>query len=147
MHLRLEGAHRPLPTAPEGGRTISDALSLTYQEIADRLGVTLVRSTPVDEADISHGIIYWHDRKVTRPGLRNFLKLYVSITKSHNRGQPEWLKIYEQNIEAFHIAYEQFGIRFGYHLTEHDRARCRKLLTKVSPKPRNVYMWSREITR
>ena len=84
---------------------------------------------------------------MSKPGLRNFLKLYVSITKSHNRGQPEWQRIYEQNIGAYHIALERFGVRFGYHLAKADRARCRKLLDKMSPKPRNAYLWSREVSR
>jgi len=110
-----------------------------------------VRSSrfPGGEADISRGIIYWTDRKVTRPGLRNFLKLYASIIKSHNRGQPEWQRIYEQNQVAYSLALRKFGIRFGTHLSNYDRHRVYQLLIDKKtgrvrkPQPWGAYIWSK----
>jgi hypothetical protein len=113
------------------------------------LGVSLKDDGKFDDANISLGIIYWHDRKVTRPGLRNFLKLYVSITNSHNRGQPEWQIIYEQNVGAYRIALERFGLRFGKHLSKADRARVMRLLIDKKtglvkkPQPWGAYIWSK----
>ncbi len=113
----------------------------------------LVDVEPGDERDEtstwSDGpIVFWHPRAVTRPGLRNFLKLYVAATQSDT--DPEWKCLYEQNTKGFKIALERYGVRFGRHLSKVDRKRVHTLLidrktghVKVKPQPWAAYLWSR----
>lgn len=95
----------------------------------------------------SQGILFWHPRAVTRPGLRNFLKLCIEATQPED--MPQWQRVYEQNTQGFRIALERYGVRFGRHLSKTDRMKVRRLLVdrktgrvKVKPQPWGAYLWS-----
>lgn len=101
----------------------------------------------IDFADINRGIIHWQERKVTKPGLRNFLKLYVSIWKSHNRGQPIWQQLHEQNTHAYEIARGRYGIILPKRLSKVDRARALADLVNVTPQPQPAIQWAKEVLK
>ena len=94
-------------------------------------------------AQPSIGRVHWHDRRVNRAGLRNFLKLVGACIHSHNRGQPEWQQLFEQNQYAYHKAM-QFGVRIPAHLSHYDRARVHELLRQehLTQKQRQIMLWA-----
>ena len=128
---------------------------LTYDRLFKDLGVIRCETCwhgdtsghKPDFADISPGIIHWKDRKVTKPGLRNFLKLYVSVWKSHNRGQPLWFKLHEQNTLAYEIARGRYGIILPKRLSKVDRARALADLANVTPQPQPAIQWAKEVLK
>lgn len=73
----------------------------------------------------SDGVIHWLDRKVNRLGLRRFLMMAAAIKYSHNRGQPRWQQVYEQNEYAYHRALAEYHIRLPRRYSLTDRARVR----------------------
>lgn len=100
----------------------------SYPDMARELDVVLCTGCGLGEAthqsgkaDPSMGVVHWRNRVTTRPGARNFLKLIASIYRSHNRGQPEWLILYEQNMYAARYA-RRFGFRIPSRLMNEDRA-------------------------
>ena len=85
-------------------------------------------------ANPSRGVIHFEERGVTRAGIRRFLMLYAQIIKSHNRGQPEWQRIYEQNQVAVQVG-RQMGLRFPKWLSLEDRAKVDRILRKGTSFP------------
>lgn len=124
---------------------------MTYDEVTKRTGVTRCNACDVGDhtagwADMGSGIVHWRDRRLERRGLRHFLKLVASIIYSHNRGQPEWRKLYEQNVWAYHTALAQFGVRFRSSYADEDRARAaydarNEHLATTEPA---IYQWIRD---
>lgn len=76
-------------------------------------------------ANSSRGVVHWTNRRVNRIGLRRFLMLVAAIKYSHNRGQPRWQQVYEQNTFAYHRALEQYHVRLSKRWSLTDRARVR----------------------
>jgi hypothetical protein len=121
---------------------------MIYPDIARKLGMSWCGNCPIGNhthgwADISNGVIHWADRRVERRGLRLFLKLGASIVYSHNRGQPEWRMLYEQNAWAFQIALAAFRVRLNRSYADNDRARARYLARNehLSVTDPAIYRW------
>lgn len=94
-------------------------------------------------AEYSSGIVHWHERAVRVEGLRRFLMLVGALTYRHNKGQPDWVKLYEQNIFA-HDSAMKAGRRIPARCSWTDRARVAYYLHKngVSDVPVNVRAWA-----
>jgi hypothetical protein len=96
----------------------------------------------------SRGTVHWAERHVTRNGLRHFLMLVAAIKHKHQRGQPKWLIVYEQNVYAYHRALTQYHVRLGRKLSLTDRAKVRLWMGKAgvlsSDEYRNVARWAME---
>jgi hypothetical protein len=129
---------------------------LTYESVSEELSITVCNWCfgEIDHdkgwANISEGVIHWKDRKVSKPGLRNFLKLYIAIAGSHNRGQAEWWTLWQQNTQAYFIARYSFGAVLGAHLSRNDRARALFLMQRASTKSKdyeNALQWAKEILK
>ncbi len=102
----------------------------TYADVVNIYGVAWCQACPLGNhdkgwADMSRGIVHWRERRLERRGLRIFLKLVASIKFSHNRGQPLWQQLYEQNAWAFHEALDHFGVRLRSSYADLDRAYAR----------------------
>lgn len=129
----------------------------TFMEIAEREEVITCFGfdCPVPKkahdrgwANISSGILHWSPRRVTKAGLRRFLLLSAAIRHSHNRGQPKWLQIYEQNAYAARRALSEYHVRLPRHLSLTDRAKVRLLMTQdaswADSEWLHVVKWSQE---
>lgn len=81
-------------------------------------------------------------------GLRRFLMLVAAIKHSHNRGQPKWLQVYEQNSYAYHRALSEYRVRLSRKLSQTDRANVRYWMGKDrvlgKPENRSVAQWAME---
>lgn len=129
---------------------------MTYQQIAKDEGIIIcgrclagdicVESLK-DSADIAKGILHWRERNVTKPGLRNFLKLCAAIRFSHNRRQPEWEKLHVQNAYAYRVARHRYRTILPKHLSRNDRAAALASMANVSPKPYPAHQWAKEVLR
>ena len=64
-------------------------------------------------------------------GLRRFLMLVAACVLSHNRGQPEWLRTYEQNLWAATYARDELRIHIPRWYAATDRARVRELIRRT----------------
>jgi hypothetical protein len=126
---------------------------MTYEEIASREKVSLCPAC--DEWDHkrgsvnpSRGTVHWAPRRVTRIGLRRFLMLVGAIKKRHQRGQPKWQKVYEQNVYAYHRALSEYHVRLSRQLSLTDRAKVRLWMGKAgmlsSDEHRNIARWAME---
>lgn len=73
-------------------------------------------------ANPSTGVVHFSERRVIRSTLRTFLKLVGAIIHSHNRGQPRWQLLYEQNRYAYTTAYHKLSITIPSQLADLDRA-------------------------
>lgn len=103
----------------------------TYQEIAKLMEVTLCSLCSLDNcANMSSNTVHWHERRVTRPGLRNFLKLVSQLRLVS--GMPEWQALWAQNIWAYRKARYELGVLLPAHLSKRDRARVRYLMDRDS---------------
>lgn len=98
-------------------------------------------------ADPSRGRVHFLDRKVTRSTLRTYLKLVAAVIHSHNRGQPLWRQLYEQNTYASRTALQQFGIRIPSALSDLDRARALDSLRRSKESDEQVTRWIRQRKR
>lgn len=83
-------------------------------------------------ADIARSTVHWTDRRVHKNGLRRFLMLVAACRFRHNRGQPKWQQIYEQNTWAWDTALTVFHRRFPHSYSNTDRARVHFLLRKAT---------------
>lgn len=97
-------------------------------------------------ADPSKGLVHFEDRRVTRSSLRRYLKLVGAVIHSHNRGQPLWVRLYEQNTYASRTAL-QFGIRIPSALADEDRARAMDALRQAKESDEQVNRWIRRRKR
>lgn len=121
--------------------------SLSYDTVTEKLGCSRCNGCSIGNhrlgwVDMSSGTIHWADRALRRSGLRTYLKLAAAIAKSHNQGQPEWQRIYEQSIWAQSTALALFGLRLPGKWSYIDRARVEYLSTR-SAVPRNVISWAK----
>jgi hypothetical protein len=100
----------------------------SFATLSERLGVTLCTDCSQynhdrGAADISKGVVHWHERRVVRKTLRRYLKLLGAIVHSHNRGQPIWQQLYEQNQFAHETA-TKIRIRIPSVFADEDRAKA-----------------------
>lgn len=126
---------------------------MTYEEIASRERILLCPDCPDwdhrrGSSNPSRGVVHWAPRRVNRLGLRRFLMLVARIKRSHNRGQPRWLQVYEQNAYAYHRALNEYHIRLPRSWSMTDRAQVRVWMGKAGvlshPENRNVARWAME---
>ena len=85
-------------------------------------------------ATINARVIHWQERRPTRRGLRNFLKLaaVAGIWPSSER----WIDLYAQNVRAQQLA-KRFGVRFPRAWSATDRARIRLWMARWTPSELN----------
>lgn len=130
------------------GRRLHQSWS-SYQAIADHwkirlctgdCGPLIVGDHELGFANPSRGVIHFRERVVTRAGIRRFLMLIASILHSHNRGQPEWQKLYEQNTWAGQAAIKM-GVRVPRKFSMLDRAKTYRLIRNEEV-PRAVREWA-----
>lgn len=126
---------------------------MTYKEIADQEAVTLCHACSEwnhkrGSANPSRGVVHWAPRRVSRIGLRRFLMLVAAIKRSHNRGQPRWLQVYEQNTYAYRQALDEYHVRLNRRLSMTDRANVRYWMGKEGvlsdAENRNIARWAME---
>lgn len=129
---------------------------MKYEEIASRENVRLCTDCEFDKvwnhsrgtANPSRGTVHWAERRVTRIGLRRFLMLVAAIKKSHNRGQPKWQQVYEQNQYAYHRALTEYHVRLNRKLSMTDRAKVRLWMGKAgvlsAEEHRSIARWAME---
>lgn len=96
-------------------------------------------------AEPSRGTVHWAEHRVTRSTLRTFLKLVGSIVHSHNRGQPLWVRLYEQNTYATKTALT-YGIRIPKRYADLDRAMAMDAMyrSRRSTPDQNLRRWIRD---
>lgn len=120
---------------------------LSYDSMTQRIGCMRCNGCEIGNhrlgwVDMSNGIIHWHDRQVRRSGIRRYLKLAAAILFSHNQGQPEWKRIYEQATWAQSSAQSMFHVRLPQKWSYLDRARVEYLSARTEVPP-EVLRWSR----
>ena len=90
----------------------------SFEDLSTSLDVTLCRAC-AEGSEVKHrkgwanpsiGTVHYGVRSASRLSLRRFLKLVAAIYYSHNRGQPTWQILYEQNQFAYSTA-KRLGIR------------------------------------
>jgi hypothetical protein len=124
----------------------------SFDTLALRLGIELCHDCEafppqqhrLGVADPSRGRIHLTQRRVTRRTLRHFLKLMAAIVYSHNRGQPVWQQLYEQNQFAEKTSLK-LGIRIPSAWADLDRARAHDALTRSYQEPdKELSKWMRK---
>jgi len=74
--------------------------------------------------------------------------LVGAIKKHHQRGQPKWQQVYEQNAYAYHQALQEYHVRLGRRLSLTDRAKVRVWMGKAgvlsNEEHRNIARWAME---
>jgi hypothetical protein len=125
-----------------------------FQLVTEVEGITWCKGCPRGDhkrgwVHPGHGTVHWSDRRFTRMGLRRFLMLVAGIRYHHNRGQPEWRVIYEQNVYAFHKALESYHRRLPKRWSSTDRARVRYLMGRdgnslSDPANATIVRWTME---
>jgi len=95
------------------------------------------------------GTIHWSDRRMTRSGLRRFLKLVFDSRPSwpkvsdavvwgrHPDRERTALRIFYEHVFAYRTALHDLGIRLPASLAAADRARVRSLLASAPFELRN----------
>ena len=121
---------------------------LNYDTITERIGCMRCSGCEIGNhrlgwVDMSNGVIHWQDRALRRNGIRTYLKLAAAILYSHNQGQPEWKRIYEQSTWAQSSARSMFGLRLAQKWSYLDRARVEYLSTKTEV-PAEVLKWAKD---
>lgn len=129
---------------------------MEYREIADRENVDWCDGT--DDGSYSRtshqrgfaqpgfGRIHFADRRMTKSGLRRFLMLVAAIRHKHNRGQPQWLKLYEANTFAQRRALSEYRRVIPRRYSDTDRARVRQLMGRDGvlndPRVKHIADWA-----
>lgn len=118
-----------------------------YHSVAQRWGVGMCTwcnggDHALGWSNPSRGVVHFQERKVSRAGLRRFLKLVASVLKSHNRGQPEWQRLFEQNEWAKSAAH-QMGLRIPIHLSAYDRAKAARQTRDLKDLPTGFRRWAK----
>ena len=134
-------------------RTGNGIESLTYEAVADLLGVRLCgRECWMDELD-RHTVgyvtvqgIHWRPRVTKVRGLRNFLKLVARYQLGTEGMAPLW-KLWAEASEAYALGLT-LGVRFPRELGADDRARARALLAQGPRLDKETYerieRWARD---
>lgn len=116
---------------------LSSGNSATYSAVAHLLGLRHCG----DGSDQRHWTgyiewdetpcLHWTDRRMTKRGLRTFLKLAArALVPDANPGRAErFVALYWQNVEADRLA-QDIGVRFPRDLADPDRAKVRFWLAK-----------------
>jgi hypothetical protein len=108
----------------------------TLGEAAELIGVTWCadcadyRHDLEGSADPSRGVIHFSQRAPSRATLRKFFKAAGAIIHSHNRGQPIWVQLYEQNRFAYSTA-RRLRIKIPSALADTDRAWAQDALSRA----------------
>ena len=119
----------------------SSASWRSYSEIAQQLGLALcgcgLEYQPIGNHEdgwtaFGMTVIHWRERRVTRRGLRSFLKLVAKATSKFGTYGETWETLYYQNLRAQELA-RQFSVRFPRTWSATDRARIRLSLDKITP--------------
>lgn len=110
----------------------------TYAEVAQAVGLKLcsgcdaVATSPGRGLRNSHvsgwaayGVVHWKERRVTKPGLRNFLLLAAGQRAYNYRNESPAQQLWTANIWANRQAKELYHIRFPGSATQNDRAAAR----------------------
>jgi len=99
----------------------------------------------------SIGRVHFNDRKPTRRGIRNFLMLIAEVYLSHNRGQPNWLRLYETNTWADKEAHK-INLRFPISWSRTARFYVRAVLLWEGREPYTgpvdydaIWKWTEEV--
>jgi len=99
-------------------------------------------------ANPSRTTVHWSDRNVNRYGLRRFLMLVANVKHHHNRGQPRWQALYEQNQYAYRRALDEYHVRLASTMSQGDRARVRYWMGRAGvlndPDKQNIARWAME---
>jgi hypothetical protein len=127
---------------------------LTYPDIAETEGVTLCATCWAGDicpaglrAEVDGTTIHWRSRRVTRPGLRNFLKLVMRIHSMAVLPLTEWEALHNENVYAYHAARAKYHVLLPKHLSRQDRVRAWSLLLHKTPKPQPQWQWAKEAIR
>lgn len=127
----------------------------SFDILAERLAVELCHDCEAyshDQhyrgvADPSRGQIHFAKTRVTRRTLRRFLMLLAAIVHSHNRGQPIWQQLYEQNRYAEKTALG-LRIRIPSAWGDMDRARAHDAIARSGQEPdKELQRWMRQRNR
>jgi hypothetical protein len=122
-------------TTTQAGRRNS-LNSWTYSDVASQLGIALCGTGSCrgignhEQGWTAYGmtVIHWRDRRMTRPGLRRFLKLVATAQTIRMRDE-RFVRLWSQNVAADHLA-RRLGVRFPRSLADPDRAKVRLWLAK-----------------
>jgi hypothetical protein len=127
----------------------------SFEDLSTSLDVTLCRACAEGStvkhqkgwADPSTGTVHYGVHSASRLSLRRYLKLVAAIYYSHNRGQPTWQMLYEQNQFAYSTA-KRLGIRIPSVLADTDRAHAAEAMFRAGTKPsRELQRWIRQRDR
>jgi hypothetical protein len=126
---------------------------MTYEQVAARYGVPLCSRCKLGHTKhrdgttvLESGMLHWAPRRLTRPGLWNFLKLVADQRWGiHGRRQIE--RLWMANTMAYEFGLE-LGVRFPREYAATDRARVRALLAVTKPAldpetRRRIVRWAR----
>ena len=116
----------------------------TYRQIGEHYGVTLVDS-PKRSSNPSRGIIHFPSgKRATRRGIRTFLMNVADVKLSLNRGQPDWLRIYDRNLWAQKEGLLTWHLRFPVEYSSTDRLRVLERTRSTTYVPAAVLRWANE---
>lgn len=103
---------------------------MTYAEVAAKLDVPYCGGCDdVARDGVRDGRIHWRERRLTRPGLRVFLRLVVQVAHPGWAVLPPWRDLYLTNVEITRLA-TVVGIRLPRRYADNDRARVRWSLSQ-----------------
>jgi hypothetical protein len=119
----------------------------SYADLGAKCGIEYCPSCPNGDhhkgwSEPSVGRVHFSERAVTRAGMRNFLKLVGAIYYRHNRGQPRWRMIYEQNRYAYGMSRE-WGLQIPSRLSATDRALVEDDLMRSGDTDARALTWAR----
>lgn len=126
---------------------------MKYGEVVEREGIRWCSECSIGNhqrgwSNPSRATVHWTDRRVNKLGLRRFLMLVGAIRHSHNRGQPPWQRLYEQNVYAYQRGLSEYHVRFPARFSASDRARVRYSMGKSGvvsdPDKRSIARWAQE---
>lgn len=90
---------------------------------------------------LPHRIVHWADRKLTKPGLRRFLKLVAQIRILNYNHQNQAMRLFAENTWAAQAA-QALHVRFPARYSTADRAKARWLIATGEPVSAPAYRWA-----
>ncbi len=90
---------------------------------------------------LPHRIVHWSGRKLTKPGLRRFLKLVAQIRVHNYNHHNQAMRLFAENTWA-NAAARVLHVRFPARYSAADRARVRWLIATGEPVSAPAYRWA-----
>ena len=90
---------------------------------------------------LPHRLVHWRDRKLTKPGLRRFLKLVAQIRIHNYKNLDTAMRLFAENTWANEAA-RALHVRFPARYSAADKARARWLIATGEHVSATAYRWA-----